>query len=198
MLHASPSPLGVGGIESEAVMLGQPVSLTLPQVVGCKLVGSINPLTTSIDIVLGITKVKLTHHLRSHSVSKTLFIFASKNVLKYFLGIYWFFSIYVRLESLGGLWSFSALVCPSCRCLTELPLPTCAQNTMLRSAFSPLTKSHSSTLKRQVSYWNVTIFTIFAWLIKNHLIWFWLVFLAFIRKADFLFKFEVILFHQLS
>uniref|UniRef100_A0A3Q2FRN0 Iron-responsive element-binding protein 2 n=1 Tax=Cyprinodon variegatus TaxID=28743 RepID=A0A3Q2FRN0_CYPVA len=47
---------GVGGIESEAVMLGQPVSLTLPQVVGCKLVGSINPLATSIDIVLGITK----------------------------------------------------------------------------------------------------------------------------------------------
>ncbi|MEQ2192683.1 hypothetical protein XENOCAPTIV_015427, partial [Xenoophorus captivus] len=41
---------GVGGIESEAVMLGQPVSLTLPQVVGCKLVGSINPLATSIDI----------------------------------------------------------------------------------------------------------------------------------------------------
>lgn len=53
------SPPGVGGIESEAVMLGQPVSLTLPQVVGCKLVGSINPLTTSIDVVLGITKVTL-------------------------------------------------------------------------------------------------------------------------------------------
>ncbi|XP_066524578.1 iron-responsive element-binding protein 2 [Hoplias malabaricus] len=47
---------GVGGIESEAVMLGQPVSLTLPQVVGCKLLGSINTLATSIDIVLGITK----------------------------------------------------------------------------------------------------------------------------------------------
>ncbi|XP_051975961.1 iron-responsive element-binding protein 2-like [Xyrauchen texanus] len=47
---------GVGGIESEAVMLGQPVSLTLPQVIGCKLVGSIHPLATSIDIVLGITK----------------------------------------------------------------------------------------------------------------------------------------------
>uniref|UniRef100_A0A8C6NWH8 aconitate hydratase n=1 Tax=Nothobranchius furzeri TaxID=105023 RepID=A0A8C6NWH8_NOTFU len=55
---------GVGGIESEAVMLGQPVSLTLPQVVGCKLVGSINPLSTSIDIVLGITK-----HLRQAGVS---------------------------------------------------------------------------------------------------------------------------------
>uniref|UniRef100_A0A4W3HJL0 Iron-responsive element-binding protein 2 n=1 Tax=Callorhinchus milii TaxID=7868 RepID=A0A4W3HJL0_CALMI len=47
---------GVGGIESEAVMLGQPVTLTLPQVVGCKLVGIINPLATSIDVVLSITK----------------------------------------------------------------------------------------------------------------------------------------------
>uniref|UniRef100_A0A673L3M3 Iron-responsive element-binding protein 2 n=1 Tax=Sinocyclocheilus rhinocerous TaxID=307959 RepID=A0A673L3M3_9TELE len=54
---------GVGGIESEAVMLGQPVSLTLPQVVGCKLVGTINPLATSIDIVLGITK-----HLRQAGI----------------------------------------------------------------------------------------------------------------------------------
>uniref|UniRef100_A0A3Q4HID2 Iron-responsive element-binding protein 2 n=1 Tax=Neolamprologus brichardi TaxID=32507 RepID=A0A3Q4HID2_NEOBR len=55
---------GVGGIESEAIMLGQPISLTLPQVVGCKLVGSINPLTTSIDIVLGITK-----HLRQAGIA---------------------------------------------------------------------------------------------------------------------------------
>ncbi|TRY85297.1 hypothetical protein DNTS_035792 [Danionella cerebrum] len=54
---------GVGGIESEAVMFGQPVALTLPQVVGCKLVGAINPLATSIDIVLGITK-----HLRQAGI----------------------------------------------------------------------------------------------------------------------------------
>uniref|UniRef100_A0A8C2BJ39 aconitate hydratase n=1 Tax=Cyprinus carpio TaxID=7962 RepID=A0A8C2BJ39_CYPCA len=54
---------GVGGIESEAVMLGQPVSLTLPQVVGCKIVGTISPLATSIDIVLGITK-----HLRQAGI----------------------------------------------------------------------------------------------------------------------------------
>uniref|UniRef100_A0AAR2IX23 aconitate hydratase n=1 Tax=Pygocentrus nattereri TaxID=42514 RepID=A0AAR2IX23_PYGNA len=54
----------LGGIESEAVMLGQPVSLTLPQVVGCKLVGSISTLATSIDIVLGITK-----HLRQAGIS---------------------------------------------------------------------------------------------------------------------------------
>lgn len=40
-------------------MLGQPISFTLPQVVGCKLVGSVNILTTSIDIVLGITKVRV-------------------------------------------------------------------------------------------------------------------------------------------
>ncbi|CAL8296028.1 unnamed protein product [Boreogadus saida] len=55
---------GVGGIEAEAVMLGQPVALTLPQVVGCKLEGSINPLTTSIDVVLGITK-----HLRQANIA---------------------------------------------------------------------------------------------------------------------------------
>ncbi|XP_049580261.1 iron-responsive element-binding protein 2 isoform X1 [Syngnathus scovelli] len=55
---------GVGGIESEAVMLGQPVSLSLPQVVGCKLVGSINPLSSSIDVVLGITK-----HLRQAAIA---------------------------------------------------------------------------------------------------------------------------------
>ncbi|KAM9568889.1 iron-responsive element-binding protein 2 isoform 2-T2 [Salvelinus alpinus] len=55
---------GVGGIESEAVMLGQPISLTLPQVVGCRLVGSVNILATSIDIVLGITK-----HLRQAGIA---------------------------------------------------------------------------------------------------------------------------------
>lgn len=48
---------GVGGIETEAVMLGMPVTLTLPEVVGCELTGTASPLATSIDIVLGITKV---------------------------------------------------------------------------------------------------------------------------------------------
>lgn len=48
---------GVGGIETEAVMLGLPVTLTLPEVVGCELTGSSNTFVTSIDIVLGITKV---------------------------------------------------------------------------------------------------------------------------------------------
>lgn len=48
---------GVGGIEAEAVMLGQPISMVLPQVIGYRLMGSPHPLVTSTDIVLTITKV---------------------------------------------------------------------------------------------------------------------------------------------
>ncbi|KFO05003.1 Iron-responsive element-binding protein 2, partial [Balearica regulorum gibbericeps] len=55
---------GVGGIETEAVMLGMPISLTLPEVVGCELTGTASPLATSIDIVLSITK-----HLRQADVA---------------------------------------------------------------------------------------------------------------------------------
>ncbi|XP_030043978.1 iron-responsive element-binding protein 2 [Microcaecilia unicolor] len=55
---------GVGGIESEAAMLGMPVTLTLPEVIGCELIGSTSPLTTSIDVVLSITK-----HLRQAEVA---------------------------------------------------------------------------------------------------------------------------------
>lgn len=47
---------GVGGIEAEAVMLGQAISMLLPEVVGYKLIGKLNPLTTSTDLVLTITK----------------------------------------------------------------------------------------------------------------------------------------------
>nr|XP_020734644.1 cytoplasmic aconitate hydratase [Odocoileus virginianus texanus]XP_020734645.1 cytoplasmic aconitate hydratase [Odocoileus virginianus texanus] len=54
---------GVGGIEAEAVMLGQPISMVLPQVIGYQLVGSPHPLVTSTDIVLTITK-----HLRQVGV----------------------------------------------------------------------------------------------------------------------------------
>nr|QIE05299.1 aconitase ACO1 [Halichondria panicea] len=54
---------GVGGIEAEAVMLGQAISMVLPKVVGYKLVGEINPLATSTDVVLTITK-----HLRQVGV----------------------------------------------------------------------------------------------------------------------------------
>ncbi|KAH1001462.1 hypothetical protein HUJ04_005480 [Dendroctonus ponderosae] len=47
---------GVGGIEAEAVMLGQTISMLLPQVVGYKLHGSLGQYVTSTDLVLTITK----------------------------------------------------------------------------------------------------------------------------------------------
>ena len=51
---------GVGGIEAEAVMLGQAISMVLPKVVGYKITGKIGPLATSTDVVLTITKVQFT------------------------------------------------------------------------------------------------------------------------------------------
>ncbi|XP_075943317.1 cytoplasmic aconitate hydratase isoform X2 [Anarhichas minor] len=54
---------GVGGIEAEAVMLGQPISMVLPEVVGYKLSGTPNNFITSTDIVLTVTT-----HLRQVGV----------------------------------------------------------------------------------------------------------------------------------
>ena len=49
---------GVGGIEAEAVMLGQAISMLLPQVVGYRLYGALDQYVTSTDLVLTITKVE--------------------------------------------------------------------------------------------------------------------------------------------
>jgi len=46
---------GVGGIEAEAVMLGQTISMVLPKVVGFKLTGALNPGCTATDVVLTCT-----------------------------------------------------------------------------------------------------------------------------------------------
>ncbi|SFB57837.1 aconitate hydratase [Amycolatopsis marina] len=54
---------GVGGIEAEAAMLGQPVSMLIPRVVGFKLTGEIPPGATATDVVLTITEM-----LREHGV----------------------------------------------------------------------------------------------------------------------------------
>ncbi|MFI5894773.1 aconitate hydratase AcnA [Actinoplanes sp. NPDC051513] len=54
---------GVGGIEAEAAMLGQPVSMLIPRVVGFKLAGSMPAGTTATDLVLTITEM-----LREHGV----------------------------------------------------------------------------------------------------------------------------------
>ncbi|WP_344274045.1 aconitate hydratase AcnA [Amycolatopsis albidoflavus] len=54
---------GVGGIEAEAAMLGQPVSMLIPRVVGFKLTGEIPAGVTATDVVLTITEM-----LRRHGV----------------------------------------------------------------------------------------------------------------------------------
>jgi aconitate hydratase len=48
---------GVGGIEAEAAMLGQPCSMLIPQVVGFKLTGKMAPGTTATDLVLMVTQL---------------------------------------------------------------------------------------------------------------------------------------------
>ena len=48
---------GVGGIEAEAAMLGQPVSMLLPQVVGFKLTGRLREGSTATDLVLTVTEM---------------------------------------------------------------------------------------------------------------------------------------------
>lgn len=48
---------GVGGIEAESVMLGQAISMVLPEVVGFKLEGHLSPQTTATDLVLTITQM---------------------------------------------------------------------------------------------------------------------------------------------
>ncbi|MGH7194130.1 MAG: aconitase family protein, partial [Candidatus Saccharimonadales bacterium] len=54
---------GVGGIEAEAVMLGQPLFMLLPQVVGFELTGALPPGATATDLVLTVTQM-----LRKHGV----------------------------------------------------------------------------------------------------------------------------------
>ncbi|HEX3795159.1 MAG TPA: aconitate hydratase AcnA [Acidimicrobiales bacterium] len=54
---------GVGGIEAEAAMLGQPLSMLLPPVVGLRISGELRPGTTATDVVLTVTEL-----LRNHGV----------------------------------------------------------------------------------------------------------------------------------
>ena len=48
---------GVGGIEAEAAMLGQPVTMLIPQVIGFKLIGALPAGTTATDLVLTVTEI---------------------------------------------------------------------------------------------------------------------------------------------
>lgn len=66
---------GVGGIEAEAAMLGQPVSMLIPRVVGFKLTGEIQPAVTATDVVLTVTEM-----LRKHGVVGKFVEFYGKGV----------------------------------------------------------------------------------------------------------------------
>ncbi len=68
---------GVGGIEAEAAMLGQPVSMLIPKVVGFKLTGEIPTGATATDVVLTITEV-----LRKHGVVGKFVEFYGESVAK--------------------------------------------------------------------------------------------------------------------
>ncbi len=48
---------GVGGIEAEAAMLGQPASMLIPQVVGFKIKGKLKEGVTATDLVLRVTEM---------------------------------------------------------------------------------------------------------------------------------------------
>ncbi|MEZ6094974.1 MAG: aconitate hydratase AcnA [Pirellulaceae bacterium] len=48
---------GVGGIEAEAAMLGQPIYMLLPQVIGFEITGKLQPGTTATDLVLTVTEI---------------------------------------------------------------------------------------------------------------------------------------------
>ena len=94
-----PSPsLGVGGIEAEAVMLGQTISMVLPEVVGYKLIGAVGPLVTSTDVVLTITKVQ--PHGRCAPIRNDHLHFR--------------YSTFVKWVWSTSLWSSLVRVCPSC------------------------------------------------------------------------------------
>jgi aconitate hydratase len=54
---------GVGGIEAEAVMLGQPLYMLMPEVIGFELTGELRPGVTATDLVLTVTQI-----LRKHGV----------------------------------------------------------------------------------------------------------------------------------
>jgi len=47
---------GVGGIEAASAILGEPISMVIPEVVGCRLVGRLRPGVTSTDLVLTVTQ----------------------------------------------------------------------------------------------------------------------------------------------
>ena len=121
---------GVGGIEAEAVMLAQPISMVLPEVVGYKITGEIPSLATSTDVVLTITK-----HLRN--VCEISLVAFSKRPLG---GVRCSKTSKDQLVSLVNLLNFMVQVL---LCFQSPIVPqslTCAQNMVLLLDSSPSMK----------------------------------------------------------
>ena len=121
---------GVGGIEAEAVMLAQPISMVLPEVVGYKITGKIPSLATSTDVVLTITK-----HLRN--VCEISLVAFSKRPLG---GVRCSKTSKDQLVSLVNLLNFMVQVL---LCFQSPIVPqslTCAQNMVLLLDSSPSMK----------------------------------------------------------
>ena len=72
---------GVGGIEAEAAMLGQPVSMLIPQVIGFRLSGQLPAGATATDLVLTVTQM-----LRKHGVVGKFVEFFGPGVSAHFIG----------------------------------------------------------------------------------------------------------------
>ena len=133
---------GVGGIEAEAVMLGQPISMVLPEVVGYRLHGKMPSAVTATDLVLTITE-----RLRQKGVVDKVFPLAFSSALL----------SPPPLPSLtaavlcGGVcssWSSMGRGWRSCRWPTAPPSATWAPSTAPPSASSPWTPTPSTTCAR--------------------------------------------------
>jgi aconitate hydratase len=122
---------GVGGIEAEAAMLGQPISMLIPEVVGFKLNGKLNSGVTATDMVLTIVEM-----LRKKGVVGK---FAKKAWLENSLS-------FMALASITSAWK------------TKPPSPTWPLSTAPLAASSRSTKTRSVTspppaVKNPVSIW---------------------------------------------
>ena len=71
----------LAGIEAEAVMLGQAISMVLPPVIGYKIYGELSPLATSTDIVLTITKVNASSYVPSAHSTVYISMLPSLNIV---------------------------------------------------------------------------------------------------------------------
>ena len=124
------------GIEAEAVMLGQAISMLLPEVIGYHITGSLDQYATSTDLVLTITKVEIDAQSHNHGSGSLKFSVCC--------------SICDKLVSWGNLLSSSDLAWLPFPSQTELPFPTCALSTEPLLASSLWMKQLLPTSGKQV------------------------------------------------